>query len=248
MKKIGNHVRGHFIAYLALFFALGGTSIAAVNALPKNSVGSAQIKNGAIQKVDLAKRTVSSLRGLRGTRGLQGPAGPQGPAGTAGATGAQGIQGIQGIQGPPGPFPDGNLPAGKTIRGTYSLYGHASGTGEWTYGSISFGYRLAAAPTIHYIKNGDTPPPECPGTVAAPEAAAGHLCVYESSTIGNVSPNRDALTQVGADGSRMGASVYTTPAAAGNYYTFGTWAVTGSASITAAIAGPSRNSTTAGTR
>ena len=76
MKKIGKHLRGHAVAYVALFFALGGTSIAAVNALPRNSVGSAQIKNGTIQKVDLARRTVSSLRGLRGLRGLQGAAGP----------------------------------------------------------------------------------------------------------------------------------------------------------------------------
>jgi hypothetical protein len=96
MKKIGKHLRGHAVAYVALFFALGGTSIAAVNALPKNSVGSAQIKNGAIQKVDLAKRTVSSLRGLRGLRGLQGPAGPAGPAGQTGATGAAGAKGDPG--------------------------------------------------------------------------------------------------------------------------------------------------------
>jgi hypothetical protein len=99
MSKFANHVRGHFVAYLALFFALGGTSFAAVNALPRNSVGSAQIKNGAIQKVDISKRTVSSLRGLRGLRGTagaQGPAGPQGPAGAAGAAGTPGAPGAPG--------------------------------------------------------------------------------------------------------------------------------------------------------
>jgi hypothetical protein len=69
LRKIGKHARGHFVAYLALFFALGGTSFAAVNALPKNSVGSPQIKNGAIQKVDISKKTVSALHGLRGPRG-----------------------------------------------------------------------------------------------------------------------------------------------------------------------------------
>jgi hypothetical protein len=93
LREIGKHLRGHFVAYLALFFALGGTSFAAVNALPKNSVGSPQIKNGAIQKVDLAKRTVSSLRGLRGP---SGPAGPQGPAGTQGAQGPKGDTGAPG--------------------------------------------------------------------------------------------------------------------------------------------------------
>jgi Collagen triple helix repeat (20 copies) len=99
MKGVGRHMRGHFVAYLALFFALGGTSIAAVNALPNNSVGSPQIKNGSIQKVDISKRTVSSLRGLRGSTGPQGPAGPQGPQGAAGATGAAGPAGPAGAPG-----------------------------------------------------------------------------------------------------------------------------------------------------
>jgi hypothetical protein len=93
MSKIASHVRGHFVAYLALFFALGGTSVAAVNALPKNSVGSPQIKNGSIQKVDISRGTVSSLRGLRG---IQGPAGPQGAAGATGAPGAPGTPGAIG--------------------------------------------------------------------------------------------------------------------------------------------------------
>jgi hypothetical protein len=103
MSKIASHVRGHFVAYLALFFALGGTSVAAVNALPRNSVGSPQIKNGSIQKVDISKRTVSSLRGARGPRGLQGATGAAGAAGAKGDKGDTGAQGIQGIQGVPGP-------------------------------------------------------------------------------------------------------------------------------------------------
>jgi hypothetical protein len=132
MRKIGTHMRGHFVAYLALFFALGGTSIAAVNALPTNSVGSAQIKNGAIQKVDLAKRTVSSLRGLRGTRGLQGPAGPQGPAGATGATGATGAAGVNGLKGDKG---DPGTPATKLFAsvtadcGSLARGGGATGVG-----------------------------------------------------------------------------------------------------------------------
>jgi hypothetical protein len=98
LKKIGTHLRGHFVAYLALFFALGGTSFAAVNALPKNSVGSPQIKNGSIQKIDISKKTVSALRGLRGPRGLQG---------------IQGIQGIQGVKGDKGDKGDAGTPATK---------------------------------------------------------------------------------------------------------------------------------------
>jgi hypothetical protein len=93
MSKISSRVRGHFVAYLALFFALGGTSIAAVNAVPRNSVGTAQLKNGAVTKQKIAKKTLSSLRGARG------PAGATGAAGAAGAPGAKGDKGDTGPQG-----------------------------------------------------------------------------------------------------------------------------------------------------
>jgi hypothetical protein len=80
------------IACIALAVALGGTSYAALR-LPANSVGSTQIKNRSIQRIDISRRTIASLRGLRGPRGLTGRQGAQGPPG---AQGAQGIQGIPG--------------------------------------------------------------------------------------------------------------------------------------------------------
>jgi hypothetical protein len=50
-------MRRHHLALLALFVALGGTSVAASNALaPRNSVGSAQVINGSLAKADLATR------------------------------------------------------------------------------------------------------------------------------------------------------------------------------------------------
>ena len=73
--KLVKHMRSHLIAYLALFFALGGTSFAAVNALPKNSVGSPQIKNHSIQKIDISRTTVAALHGARGARGPAGATG-----------------------------------------------------------------------------------------------------------------------------------------------------------------------------
>jgi hypothetical protein len=70
----------------ALFVALGGTSIAAVTALPRNSVGTAQlkrnavtsakVKNGSLLRVDFAKDQIPA-----GPAGPTGPAGPPGPAG-----------------------------------------------------------------------------------------------------------------------------------------------------------------------
>src|SRR5437588_10910688 len=47
MILIMSHLLGNGIAYLALFVALGGTSYAAIN-LPRNSVGTAQLRNGSV--------------------------------------------------------------------------------------------------------------------------------------------------------------------------------------------------------
>ena len=43
MNQLTRYIRRHHIALLALFVALGGTSYAAVS-LPKESVGTAQLK------------------------------------------------------------------------------------------------------------------------------------------------------------------------------------------------------------
>lgn len=46
-SKLLSHVQGNAVAYLALFVALSGTAFAAT-ALPRNSVGTAQLKKGAV--------------------------------------------------------------------------------------------------------------------------------------------------------------------------------------------------------
>jgi hypothetical protein len=66
------------LACIALFVALGGTSIAAVSALPRNSVGTAQVKNGSLLRADFKKSQIPV--GARGPAGQAGPAGPAGPA------------------------------------------------------------------------------------------------------------------------------------------------------------------------
>jgi hypothetical protein len=93
---------GNVVATLALFIALGGTSYAALK-LPRNSVGSAQIRSNAVtsSKVadgslllnDFSARERSALRGVAGPQGAQGPGGSQG---------AQGPAGLQGPAGAPG--------------------------------------------------------------------------------------------------------------------------------------------------
>ena len=57
-------------AYMALFLALGGTSYAAVK-LPKNSVGTKQIKKNGVRSADVKNRSLEAGR-------LQGRPAPAG--------------------------------------------------------------------------------------------------------------------------------------------------------------------------
>ncbi len=50
------------IALIALFVALGGTSFAAINALPKNSVGSKQLKKNAVTGVKIKNGAVTAAK------------------------------------------------------------------------------------------------------------------------------------------------------------------------------------------
>jgi hypothetical protein len=70
------------IACAALLVALGGTSYAAVQALPRNSVTTVQVKDFSLLSRDFKKGQIP--RGPVGPAGPAGPAGPQGPAGPAG--------------------------------------------------------------------------------------------------------------------------------------------------------------------
>jgi hypothetical protein len=78
------------VACLALLIALGGTSYAAIEALPRNSVGTVQLKNGAVtaRKVKSHSLLASNFKAGQLPAGPAGPAGPQGPAGPAGPAGA----------------------------------------------------------------------------------------------------------------------------------------------------------------
>jgi len=55
------------ISLIALFVALGGTSYAAINALPKNSVGTKQLKNGAVTGAKLNAAVLKKYYHLGGT-------------------------------------------------------------------------------------------------------------------------------------------------------------------------------------
>jgi hypothetical protein len=92
------------MATIAVFVALGGVGYAATR-LPRNSVGTKQIRKAAVTPAKLnkaAKRTLQGPvgpEGPRGADGARGPAGPQGQRGPQGATGSRGEQGAPGAKG-----------------------------------------------------------------------------------------------------------------------------------------------------
>jgi hypothetical protein len=199
------------IALLALFFALGGTGYA-VSRLPKNSVTSVQVRDYSLLKRDFKRGQLP-----RGPRGLQGPEGQKGD------------KGDQGAAGDPWTLGNGQLPSGKTLRGVFAPGADASDVGSLAQESISFGFSLPANPAAHYIEQGATPPPECPGTVHIPQAQPGHLCVYESLVSNVVRGPCVVFNPVdnGCPGSAVrGFGVQFFAAAAGEFWAQGSWAVT----------------------
>jgi hypothetical protein len=219
------------ISLVALFVTLGGTSYAAITLAPKNSVGSAQVINGSLLKKDLNKKTIAALKGNRGARGpagaagAAGAAGPAGPAGPAGATGAAGAAGAAGATGPAGPFP-ATLPSGKTLTGQFGVSGIATGAGQRAEEGISFAFPFAAAPTPHVIAPGGAATAQCPGSFANPQAAGGHLCVYESQRVNVGTDCVYSGLSVCDVATKYGGVMFINAAGAGPFYTEGTWAAT----------------------
>src|SRR5438876_8890036 len=73
------------IACVALAIALAGTSYAAIQRLPKNSVTTYQVKDFSLLARDFKRGQIpAGPAGPTGPQGPAGPAGPQGPAGPAG--------------------------------------------------------------------------------------------------------------------------------------------------------------------
>jgi hypothetical protein len=92
------------IACISLAIALSGASYAAV-VLPRNSVGTPQLKSDAVVSSKVKNRSLKSVDFALGQlpAGPQGPMGMTGATGPAGLTGATGSQGPQGLEGPPNP-------------------------------------------------------------------------------------------------------------------------------------------------
>jgi hypothetical protein len=80
------------------------------------------------------------------------------------------------------------LPSGKTETGAWATSPIGSGvgyTGEFIM-PISFNIPLASevpSNQVHFLKEGESNQPGCPGSAAEPSATAGNLCVYTTAAL-----------------------------------------------------------------
>lgn len=102
------------MATLAVFIALGGTSYAALT-LPRNSVGSAQIRSKAVRSAEIRDRAIQ-IRDIsaRARIALQGRTGPTGPAGADAVSFRSYVNG-----------------GGGQLRGNARTVDHAPGSNEY---------------------------------------------------------------------------------------------------------------------
>ncbi len=122
------------VACLALLVALGGTSVAAVSQLvPRNSVGTAQLRDNAVARVKIRNNAINSAKvqnrsllavdfangqipaGPAGPEGPTGPAGPQGPIGPSNAVFSQSGNDILAWTGTEQVIQSRAVPAGKWV-------------------------------------------------------------------------------------------------------------------------------------
>jgi hypothetical protein len=236
MFSVRRHVTyANVAATLALVFAMSGGAYAASKFLITSTK---QIKPSVL----------SSLKGKNGAPGAPGAAGPQGPAGIAGAqgpsgpkgeTGAAGAKGEPGAKGETGaPGQTGftaTLPAGKSERGVWAATGQTVPTDGLAVlqAAISFTIPLKEESSAHFIppETKETEDPKgCTGTVYAPGAEPGNLCVFTSNGAENVFAalplSLEVETPTGEGAGKSGALIDLIASKSGNMLAHGTWVVT----------------------
>jgi hypothetical protein len=205
------------LATIAVFISLGGSSYAVLRItgknVPRNALTGADItglttrdiRDRSLLRRDFKKGQL--LRGRRGRRGLQG------------------VKGDKGDQGVPGPLLD-TLPSGKTEVGKYYALDSPAPSGQFAVDVVSYQFPLPSTPIDRYLAPGAAPTAECPGSVDNPKAVPGHLCVYSQKRAGvQTSFSGDGMGFDALD--RYGFAVnVVSSGTAGNFYDYGSWAVT----------------------
>jgi hypothetical protein len=151
-----------------------------------------------------------------------------GPPGANGRNGLNGLNGLNGVNGVTG-FTS-TLPAGKTEQGVYAATRTAS-SGLPAWAGVSFVIPLAAkipAAGVSFVAPGGPPTAECPGSPSDPQAASGHLCIYEAANFNTSGPlvfnpdSEEGEPGAGPYGFRFSPTLKTS-----DWGGYGTWAVTG---------------------
>ena len=169
-------------ASLALFIALGGTTYAATS-LPRNSVGSKQIRTNAVGATEVRRNAVRSteirnrsikltdvaLSARNSLRGNQGPQGPAGPAGTADRAAIN----------------SGGAKVSGTARDNVN---HPGGSNEYTVEFTRDVSGCVYAATLAAVQNGPTLEQPPAGRITVASAGGAKVLVKTYNAAGNGAP------------------------------------------------------------
>jgi hypothetical protein len=228
------------MASVAVFLSLSGGAYALT--IPRNSVGTRQLREKAVTRVKLANGAVASTQVRDGTLRARDflrsdlPRGRTGATGPRGATGLRGSSGARGPAGPAGESALAPLPTGRTIHGVAGANlqdsnfapGNDFGVNavlpiparnNLTDAQVSV--NVAGAVGGPTTTDGD---PGCTGTPAAPTAPAGRVCIYVASATNAVT--LQGLSAAGAAGTPYGFRLVWNSANTGDTFVDATWAYT----------------------
>ncbi len=233
------------ISLIALFVALGGTTYAATS-LPKNSVGTKQIKKNAVTGVKIKNGAVTAAK--INTNGLTVQDAIYATSADSASTATNATNAIHATSADSASTATnatnlggtaareylhfgGTLPSGVTESGAWG-FGTNDGTGGG--GSIAqpvvtFRVPLAAGlDAAHAIYVSGTSATHCPGTG---HAAAGYLCVYQGDIFNADTPSSPNIFNPELAGAPAGIgadawSIFLHAAGTGAWDLFGTYAVT----------------------
>lgn len=238
MSRMRRITYANVMATIAVFVSLAGVTWAAATITGANivngslygvdihssSLGGSDIADGMIRSADVSGLTAVDISGLGSADIVDGSLGISEFSDAA-------VESLTGADA------SGTAAANAVQRGVWTIDGYDLNQNDPNIHrtAVTYAVPLPVAPladNMHYVLWADmeTPPEGCNGTYASPDAAPGHLCVYESATL-NAGPSGDRSTWsiTGAPGddvvpNRLGFMVQGSGSGGGPFTLIGTWA------------------------